>query len=346
MNDKSEWRGARAASREPALRPDALPASRTAAPPARPRAGGHAVPPAAPVLSADAWDWGLVQQFLVVAEEGSMGLAARRLALSQPTLSRRIATLEEQLGQPLFERGARGVRLTEAGTALVEPARRMAREAGALRLAADSRMRSLQGTVRVTASQVISTYVLPPLLADLRQQQPQIQIELVASDQVEDLIDRRADIAVRMFRPTQPSLIVRRLADMPIGLYAHRDYLARRGHPTPADFASHDYVGMDQRPTLVEGFARAGYPLAREQFGLRSDDSVVQWEAVRAGAGIGVGLQQVARRTPDVQRVFESVPIPPLSAWLVVHRELRGTPRLRLVYDFLAARLAAVRPGR
>jgi DNA-binding transcriptional LysR family regulator len=290
---------------------------------------------------ADALDWSLVQTFVALHEAGSLGRAAERLGLSQPTLSRRLAELEAGLGQALFERTARGLRLTAAGQALREPAERMRAEALRLRLAAQHHERSLAGTVRVTASEAVSNFVLLPVIRRLRQAQPQIQIELVPSDTAEDLLQRDADIAVRMFRPTQPSLTVRRMADMPLGVYASRAYIEERGLPTRDTMDGHDWIGMDRGEALLKGFAAAGRPVPREFFGLRCDSSVLNWNAVCAGLGIGVGLQAVAARTPGVVRVLHELAVPSLPVWLAVHRELRGTPRLRVVFDVLADALAA-----
>ncbi len=293
----------------------------------------------ASIAAAPAWDWNLVQVFLALCESGSLGRAAVGLGLSQPTLSRRLADLESAWGQALFERTPRGLVPTAAALALRAPARRMHEEAARLALAADGHARTLAGTVRLTASEVVTNFVLLPILRELRQAQPQIQIELVPSDAEEDLLARDADIAVRMFRPRQDSLTVKRLADMPLGIYAHEDYLARCGLPQEDNLTTHEWIGMDRSDQMLRGFAAAGHPVTREFFGLRCDSSVVAWNAVCSGMGIGVGLRQVAERTPGLVRVLDSVGIPPMQAWLAVHRELRGTPRLRVVFAALAAAL-------
>jgi DNA-binding transcriptional LysR family regulator len=292
-----------------------------------------------------AFDWGLLQVFLAVDEAGSLGRAAANLGSSQPTVSRRLADLEAALGQPLFERSRRGVRLTAAGAALREPALRMRDAAAGVRRAADHHARSLAGSVRITASEIVGHFVLPPLLLALRRAQPQIQIDLVPTDAIEDLIERRADIAIRMARPTEPSLIARRLPDMPLGLYAHRDYLARRGMPTRATMAAHEWIGYDRDDRMLRGFAAAGQPVTREFFVLRSDSSALQWHAACAGLGIAAVLDRVAAVTPGMRRVMPEVAMPSLPVWLVVHRELRGSPRLRAVFDALAAMLAESPPA-
>jgi DNA-binding transcriptional LysR family regulator len=286
-------------------------------------------------------DWSLLQVFAGLAEAGSLSRAAPLLGSSQPTLSRQLAALEAAVGQSLFERSSRGLRLTAAGQALLPAARRMREGAQELALALAAREQNLAGTVRLTASEIVCVYFLPELLAQLRLSHPEIQIELVASDTLENLQERSADIALRMVRPEQGMLVARKLADWPLGMYAHKQYLQRCGVPTIATMAAHQWLGYDRSDQLLRGFAAAGFPIGREFFGLRSDSQVAIWEAMRAGAGIALGLQSLAARDPELQRVLPELPIPPLPLWLTAHRELRDTPRLRLVFDALAAAWAS-----
>ena len=280
-------------------------------------------------------DWTLLRAFLEVANSGSLSRAAAALGSSQPTLSRQIAQLEAQLGQALFERTTRGVRLTEAGAALRAPAERMREHAQQFAMVAAGRSQTVAGTVRVTASEVFSAYVLPELLLGLRRTHPEIQIELVASNAVENLLEREADIALRMLRPKQSALVARRLADQPLAFYAHRDYIARRGQPTLANMLQHEWVGYDRSDQYLRGFRAAGYAVSKELFGFRCDNQIVAWQAVLAGLGIGAVTQRVAALSPQVVRVLPKVPIPPLPLWITAHRELRGTPRLKVVFDAL-----------
>lgn len=286
-------------------------------------------------------DWGLLQVFLALEGTRSLGRAAAQLGSSQPTLSRRLADLEAALGQSLFERTARGLVPTAAGLALLPAAQRMQQEALRLQRVADGHARSVAGTVRVTASELVSAYLLMPVLRTLRERHPQIQIELVPSDGEEDLLARDADIALRMYRPREASLTVRRLADVALGLFAHADYLAAHG-PVRLDNAdTHHWIGLDRSETLLRNFAAAGKPVTRDFFGLRSDSSLINWHAAANGLGIAVGLQAVAAQTPDMVRVLSDVPIPASPMWLAVHREMRGTPRLRIVFKAIATALSA-----
>ena len=278
----------------------------------------------------------MLQTFLVLAETGSLSRATPLLASTQPTLSRQLALLEAQVDQSLFERSPRGLRLTAAGEALLPAARRMREGAQDLTLALAGREQSLAGTVRLTASETVSCYLLPTVIGDLRAAHPEIQIELVASNEVQDLREHSADIAVRMVRPAEPTLVARKLADWPLGFYAHRRYLERMGRPAAATMADHHWLGYDRSDQLLRGFRDAGFDVQREFFSLRCDSQVVIWESVRAGLGIGVGMQQLALLDPELVQVLPDLAIPPLPVWLTAQRELRDTPRLRLVFDALA----------
>lgn len=288
-------------------------------------------------------DWNLLRALGAVLAHGSLTQAAQRLGSSQPTLSRQIAALEAQLGQPLFERTARRLKPTAAAQALAEPAQRMLAAAQALALAAEPPAAQLAGSVRLTASQVVSTQLLPPILARLAESHPEIQIELVPSDQISNLLEREADIAVRMLRPTQGTLITRHIADWPLGFYAHRRLIEHAGGPPMPDDLSRGgrlrWVGFDQNPAMLDGFQAAGHPVARGFFGLRCDDQVACLQAVRAGVGVGIVLQRIAEREADLVRVLPELPLPVLPVWLTGHRELRGARRLRVVWDALASGL-------
>ena len=288
-------------------------------------------------------DWNWLRVFVVVAEHGAMSRAAAALGLSQPTLSRQIAELEAHVGRPLFERVARGLALTAAGHALLEPATRMLAAAQAVSLAAAGQNQSLAGTVRITASEVMSAYVLPPLLAQLAQIEPEIQIELVASNRVDNLLAREADIAIRMVRPAQSALIARKVADWPLGFYAHH----RLATQIPASLSAADadalaqlrWVGLDQSTQFINGFAQGGIKVTREFFAFRCDNQIVGLEAIRAGVGVGVAMHHLAARFSELAPVLPLLPAPSLPVWLTAHRELRATPRIGRVYDFLAEQL-------
>jgi len=291
-------------------------------------------------MDVEHFDWTLVKSFLAVLDAGSMMGAARRLGAQQPTLSRQVALLEAQLGAPLFERTGRGVAPTALALSVADAARRMAEGADAFALAAAGRRGMAGGTVRISTSDVAAVWLLPPLLAELQQREPQIQIELVASNALTNLLRREADIAVRMVRPAQASLVARKLGDIRIVAAAHQDYLAREGTPRQAtELLNHRLIGFDRDDSMLRGFAAMGYPITREQFALRTDDQVAYAQLLRAGGGIGFVAEYGAASWPGVQKLLPKLALPLLPCWLAVHREIRGNPLVRRVYDFLAEAL-------
>ncbi len=288
-----------------------------------------------------AYDWSLLQSFLSVAETGSLSAAARATGASQPTLGRHIRAFEAQTGLTLFHRTPSGLEPTEAALPLIEAARGMAAQAAHLTRLAAGQGEGLAGTVRLTASRVVSMYLLPPMLARLRAEEPSIQIELVPSDATENLLYNAADIALRMYRPEQLDIVARHVTDLPLGLYAAPAYLARRGRPrSPADLRHHDFVGYDRDERIIRLMRAMGHDVTRADFPLRCDDQVVHWELVRAGCGIGGMQVRTAEGDPAVERILPDLPLPALPLWLAAPESLRRNPRIRRVWDFLAEALA------
>ena len=282
------------------------------------------------------FDWALVRSFLAVLDAGSVSAAAQRSGAQQPTLSRHVAELEAQLGAPLFERTGRGVTPTAAALAIAAAARQM--EEGALAIARGlARSRSAtRGSVRITTSVVAATWLLPRLLVQLQRRHPEIEVELVASNELTNLLRREADIAVRMVRPAQASLIARKLGEIEIVAAAHSAYLAK-APPLhgPDDLRKHRLVGFDRDDSILRGFARLGVPLSRSDFAFRTDDQVAYARLVAEGAGVGFVADYALRQWPGVVRLLPELAIPSLHCWLAVHREIRSNPLVRTAYDFL-----------
>ena len=289
------------------------------------------------------FDWTLVRSFLAALEHGSLLGAARALQSSQPTIGRHITELESQLGVVLFERTGRGLKPLAMALRLAEAARTMEAGAHQLQRSVSSLDDSVSGTVRITASQTVACALLPPLLSRLQQELPGIQIELVSSNEVSNLLRREADIAVRMVQPDQASLIAKRIGKMAIGAYAHRCYLQRAGTPRePSELLMHALIGSDKNEDILRGFAALGYPVKREHFSFRSDDLMAHWHAVRSGLGIGFIADYLARTDADVVAVLPMLKIPAVPIWLAVHREIRTSKRIRAVYDFLGENIPHV----
>ncbi|MCC2976662.1 LysR family transcriptional regulator [Sphingomonas sp. PL-96] len=286
-------------------------------------------------------DWALLRSFLAVLDSGSLSTAAGRIDTTQPTLSRHIRALEAVLGFSLFTRSVRGLEPTEAALALADDARCMGAAAEALALKASGRSEELVGTVRIAASVVVANLVLPPIVAALRQDEPSIQIEIAASDTNHNLLRRDADIAIRMAEPVQESLIARRLGNVPIGLFAARSYLARRGTPrTTDDLTRHDVIGFDRGEGIVRAYAANGLSFGREDFPVRCDDQMVSWHLLLAGVGLGFAQVPLATDQPDLKSIDVGLRLSSMPVWLVMHDEVRTNARIRRIADVMSIRLA------
>lgn len=287
-------------------------------------------------------DWSHIPTFLAVLDAGSLSGAARLLRTSQPTIGRQIAAMEETLGVVLFHRAPRGLVATETALDLEPMARRMAKTAAGMEMAAAGRSGAVIGIVRVTASAVVATYILPEIIAGIMADAPGLEIELVASNRNENLILREADIAVRMVAPTQNDLFARKIGDLGMGFYAHGDYLARSGTPRMlADLAAHVMIGYDRSDLILKAAAAMGWQAQRGDFAFRTDDQVVFMEAIAAGVGIGAAMHCLMAARPGVVQVSLGTPIPPLPVYVAAHRELKSAARVRFVFDRLGQGLAA-----
>lgn len=287
-------------------------------------------------------DWTLIRSFLAVAEAGSLSGAARATGISQPTLGRHIHAVEAALQVQLFTRTAQGQALTGAGQALMPPARAMQAAAADLALTAKGHATGIEGTVRITASRVVSHVILPPILARLRAEEPGLQIDLVPSDTTENLLFGEADIALRMYRPTQPDLVARQIGELPLGLYAAKTYLDRKGRPTgPDDLMRHDFIGQDRMDQIIRVMALMGITVDRSFFPVRCDDPLTYVELVRAGCGLGGILRAVGDPDPALERIDLIPNLPSLPVWLTAAPRLRQSPRLRRVWDALATAVPA-----
>ena len=287
------------------------------------------------------FNWSLLQSFAAVAEYGSLSAAARSIQLSQPTLSRHISELENLLGYRLFNRCSSGLNLTLEGKRLVDHAMTMNDAAHSLRLQAESKSESLSGTVRITASQMMASYILPSSIAKLKCIEPNIVIELVASDQTDNLLRREADIAIRMYRPTQNDVITKKIGELSLGMFASLSYIESYGNQVSnQNMHQHKFIGYDRSTLIIDGFKQAGINVDRNFFAFRSDDQVVCWKMVMAGLGIGFNQRHLANDEPEVAEVYSEMNIEPLPIWLTAHNELQSSSRVRFVYDFLATSLS------
>jgi DNA-binding transcriptional LysR family regulator len=286
------------------------------------------------------FDWNRARAFLVTAEEGSLSAAAKALGVSQPTLGRQVAALEEELSTALFERGGRGLELTRNGLDLLAYVRAMGEAASSLSLAATGRATSIEGEIAISASEITAAYILPSIVRRLRQQYPGVRVNLVASNEASDLRRRAADIAIRNFRPTEPDLIARKVGEFSATLFATPKILADLQSSMTEDLCKAPFIGfLSNNERYMGALAQRGLKLQDEQFVARTDSHLVHWQLTRTGIGIGMMPVELGDAEPDVERVFEDKVFGG-DVWLVSHRELRMNLRVRTVFDFLAAELS------
>jgi DNA-binding transcriptional LysR family regulator len=284
--------------------------------------------------------WDHWRSFIAVAEQGSLSAAARMLGLTQPTVSRHIDLLEQAVGARLFLRSPQGLAPSDLGQQLLPEARGMAASAAALERTASAPADAARGVVRLTASEVVGSEILPGVLAPLLASHSGLEVELVLSNRSDDLLRREADLAVRMLRPTQAGLVARKIADVRIGLYAHERYLAARGAPqTVAELAGHVLIGPDEDSMALAALTSTG--ITRRMIRFRCDRESAQLNAVRAGMGIGAMQLGIGRVSPDLRPVLADSISFGLECWLAMHEDLRSSARIRLVLDYLATHLPA-----
>jgi DNA-binding transcriptional LysR family regulator len=283
--------------------------------------------------------WDLYRSFLEVLRTGSLSAAGRSLRLTQPTVGRHIATLEQRLGgRPLFTRHRAGLLPTEMAIQLRPYAESIAAAAGALLRAASAKETAISGAVRITASEVVGAEVLPPLISDFRERHPAVVVELSLSNQTADLLRRDADIAVRMIRPTQKALVAKRIGKTVIGLHASRKYVEAHGVPQRIEeLDHHPLIGFDSGPSVSRPLNLPA-AIRRERFAFRCDSDLGQLAAIRAGFGIGACQYGIAIDPPLVSILPREVRFE-LEMWVVMHEVLRTTARVRLMFDHLVAGL-------
>ena len=288
------------------------------------------------------FDWNQAKAFLATAEEGSLSAAARALRLTQPTVGRQVAALEGALGVVLFDRVGRSLSLTPSGLELLDQVRAMGEAAGLVSLSASGQSQSIEGQVCITASEMMSSYYLPAVVARLREMAPEIEVEILASNAIQDLRRREADIAIRHVRPEQPDLIARLIRETTAHLYASTSYLDRYGRPErPEDLADATFIGFDNPERAIAFLNALGLSLTRRNFRIVTNSGFAGWEMVKLGLGVGAMEKELADVTPGVEVLIPEQVSIPVPFWLTTHRELHTSRRIRLVFDLLAEALSA-----
>ena len=292
------------------------------------------------------FDWNQVRAFLATVEEGSFSGAARALKTTQPTIGRQISELEAKLGVTLVERSVRGPTLTETGRELLDHVRVMGDTATLISMIAAGKSQEVTGEVTITATDLLSATILPGLLAPLRINAPGVRVRIVASSDVQNLTRREADIAIRHVRPEQPDLIARHVGDFRASLYAATAYLDRAGRPKVLqDIAAHDFVGNADPERLMAPLHNMGIPVREDRFVMSSENGVVAWELVKAGYGVSMQPEVLGDAEPGIEKVLDTFPSLEFPIWLVTHRELQTSRRIRIVFDLLARGLADAARG-
>ncbi|MEO1305453.1 MAG: LysR family transcriptional regulator [Pseudomonadota bacterium] len=286
------------------------------------------------------FDWNQVRAFLATAEEGSLSAAARALGQTQPTLSRQVAALEDTLGVTLFERAGRAMALTDAGRGLLDHVRVMADAATRISLSASGQSQMIEGKVVITATGNVATRQLPPIIKKIHTIAPNIQIDILPSNEVQDLTRREADISIRHARPEQPDLIAKLLYESAARLYASEDYLETlEPIKTLNDLKRATFIGLDRMDEMILAMKDFGLELTRDQFRFNSPSGLLLYELVRQGLGVGILTKDVERVSNTIRPILPGQFEIPIPVWLVTHRELHTSKRIRVVYDILAEEL-------
>ena len=272
-------------------------------------------------------NWNLVRSYLMVAEHGSTLAAARHLEVTQSTISRHLAELEAELSVQLFDRRKTGLALTDKGRELLGFAKQMDNIADNLQTEASHYSSTVSGTVRISASEVLAVEVLPYCLEQLIKENPELQIEIVASNEASNLLAREADIALRLFAPTQQELVCKHLLDIPIAFYAHEKYLEINPSGgevnTLKDLSEQRFIGFDLNTLFIDAAKQMGFKFKRNDFQIRTDSIGVQNHCAQAGLGLVVMQEHLAQKLDGMCKVDIGTELPPLPLYLVAQQELR-----------------------
>jgi len=286
------------------------------------------------------WEW--IQSFAVVAKLGSLSKAAVALNTSQPTLSRHMAGLEKEIGTTLFDRSTQGLKLTSSGEKLVEYGESMQQAAEQFTRIASGTVMSLAGNIRISANEVVGLYYLPAVIAKFKQKYPEVSVEIDVSNKTTSINQRDTDIALRMFRPTQPDLVVKRLPDIKLRAVASKEYLAEYSEPKSLqELSDHRLIGFDRDLQFIKTIKALGWPLFENEFTSKTDFLPLQIELARKGLGVTVTHEYLLKEFTELQAILPDLTLPNLEFWLVCHADVQHNRRIRVMMDFLAEHLEA-----
>jgi DNA-binding transcriptional LysR family regulator len=290
-------------------------------------------------MNAPQLQWETQRAFLAVLRTGSLSGAARLLGIAQATARRRIEALEQSVGVSLFIRSPAGLLPTDTAKDLISHVEAMAVAANAFNRAASADTALAGGTVRLTSGKLLGVEVLPPMLRSLRRDHPRLAIELSVSNRLQALARQEADVAVRIRRPVESTVVARKVGDLQVGLYAAPELLAEQGTPdTVAQLHGYSLIGPDRNLLEIEFLGERGFDCSAPSTVIRTDDHLAQLAALRAGLGIGVCSAQVAQRHGLVRVLPAQVDFK-VDVWIAMHQDMRKVPRIAVVFDGLGAAL-------
>lgn len=288
------------------------------------------------------FDWNRARAFYVTVEEGSLSAAAKALELSQPTLSRQVSALEKELKAVLFERVGKGLELTPAGHALHQHVKSMAEAAASFSLSAAGNESDIEGIVRISATEMTGFFILPTIIKAFHKDYPKIQIDVVVSNESSDLKRREADIAIRAYRPEQPDLIIRKIKDLEVNLFASKKYVEQNKHLFDEGRLSEaKYIGFGINEEYTQILQQMfDLNVTQKSFAAFTTNHLVNWQLVKQDMGISGMLCEVGENDPDIVAVFPYEKAVKGELYLVTHRELRVNARIKIVFDYFANALS------
>ena len=281
-------------------------------------------------------DWDNLRFFLELARSGTLVSAARRLEVDHTTVARRIQALEKEVGTPLFAREAGGHRLTEAGRRLQPQVEAMESAFRAVESTAPASHEGLSGVVRIGATEGFGTVVLAPQLALFAQQHPRLVIDLLAMPRLVHLSRREADIVISLERPARGPVVVTKLTDYLLRLYASKRYLA--AHPairTRDDLRGHTFISYVDDLLFSKELQYLDELHRPDAFALRSTSILAQHSAAAAGAGIAVLPAFIAERDKSLRSVLPAQARFTRTFWMSMPEETKHLARMQAVWGFL-----------
>src|SRR5215475_8543468 len=283
------------------------------------------------------WQWDDVRFFLAASREGSLSRAARVLGVDHVTVGRRIAALEQQLGAKLLIRTPEGFAASSAGQAILRQCEAMEVAALDLERRVAGHDAQFTGSIRLTTTEALASHVIVPHLAALRERYPELRVELVTGVRSLDITRREADMAIRLARPTAPSLVCRKLGELGFALYASPHYLTEHGSPQRGQgLAGHRLISYVGAPPSGFGPQFMGEALVGAQLALRSNSPYVQAKAAASSVGISELTCLLGDDYPGLRRVWPDEEPMLRSVWLITHEDLRRAAKIRAVSSTIA----------